>query len=107
MKIGQPTDLPQLSTGSPAASAPPQGGGAAAAGSAAAGAQQAAGVAVSVSSQVRSLAQAGSDAGEEVDMDKVNAVRNAIAQGSYKVNAEAIADKLLANAQEMLDRTRR
>lgn len=34
--------------------------------------------------------------------DKVNSVRTAIANGSYSVNAEAIADKLIANAREML-----
>jgi negative regulator of flagellin synthesis FlgM len=34
-------------------------------------------------------------------------MREAIANGTYKVDAEAIADKLLANAQEMLSRNRR
>jgi negative regulator of flagellin synthesis FlgM len=38
-------------------------------------------------------------------MQKVAAVRSAIQDGSYVVNPEAIADKLLANAQEMLKRT--
>jgi negative regulator of flagellin synthesis FlgM len=38
-------------------------------------------------------------------MDKVNAVRASIEQGTYVVNPEVIADKLLANAQEMLNRT--
>lgn len=42
----------------------------------------------------------------ELDMDKVNAVRQAIEQKTYVVNAGAIADKLLANAREMLNRTR-
>jgi negative regulator of flagellin synthesis FlgM len=42
----------------------------------------------------------------EVDMGKVNAVRNAIAEGTYVVNPEVIADKLLSNAQEMLQRNR-
>jgi negative regulator of flagellin synthesis FlgM len=42
----------------------------------------------------------------DVDMEKVNVVRASIAQGTYKVNAEAIADKLLSNAQEMLTRSR-
>jgi len=32
--------------------------------------------------------------------------RREIEQGTYVVNPEAIADKLLANAKEMLDRTR-
>jgi negative regulator of flagellin synthesis FlgM len=42
----------------------------------------------------------------DVDMAKVNAVRSAIADGTYVVNPEAIADKLLSNAQEMLTRSR-
>jgi negative regulator of flagellin synthesis FlgM len=42
----------------------------------------------------------------DVDTAKVNAVRASIANGTYKVNAEAIADKLLSNAKEMLTRNR-
>jgi len=66
-----------------------------------------AGVAVSVSAAVRDLEQANRGESPDVDLDKVQAVRQAIADGRYSVNAEAIADKLLANAQEMLDRTSR
>ncbi|NDP39586.1 MAG: flagellar biosynthesis anti-sigma factor FlgM, partial [Rhodoferax sp.] len=40
-----------------------------------------------------------------IDAKKVAQVRSAIEQGTYVVNAEAIADKLLANAQEMLNRS--
>ncbi len=65
-----------------------------------------AGVAVTVSTSVRALEQANRGEAADVDADKVNAVRTAIENGTYVVNAEAIADKLLANAQEMLDRTR-
>lgn len=64
------------------------------------------GVAVTVSTSARALEQANRGEGADVDTDKVNAVRTAIENGTYVVNAEAIADKLLANAQEMLDRTR-
>jgi negative regulator of flagellin synthesis FlgM len=39
------------------------------------------------------------------DANKVEQVRQSIADGSYKVNAEAIADKLLANAQEVLGKS--
>lgn len=39
------------------------------------------------------------------DANKVEQVRQSIADGTYKVNAEAIADKLLANAQEVLGKS--
>jgi negative regulator of flagellin synthesis FlgM len=65
------------------------------------------GVAVKMSTTARELEQASrKEAGSDVNMEKVKAVRDAIDNGTYQVNAEAIADKLLSNAQEMLDRTR-
>lgn len=64
-----------------------------------------AGVAVTVSTSVRAMEQSNRGEAADVDTDKVNAVRAAIENGTYVVNAQAIADKLLANAQEMLDRT--
>jgi negative regulator of flagellin synthesis FlgM len=36
------------------------------------------------------------------DAAKVESVANAIANGTYKINAEAIADKLISNARELL-----
>ena len=66
---------------------------------------QSAGVAVTVSKLARSL-EAGSGASSDIDMTKVNAMRTAIAQKTYKVNPEVIADRLLSNAQEVLQRTR-
>ena len=67
---------------------------------------QSAGVAVTVSSLARSLEANSRSEVPDVDMGKVNAVRSAIADGTYVVNPEAIADKLLSNAQEMLTRGR-
>ena len=67
---------------------------------------QSAGVAVTVSRMARSLEAAGASDSPTVDMNKVAAMRNAIAQGTFKVNPEAIADKLLSNAGEMLQRSR-
>ncbi|MEZ5704075.1 MAG: flagellar biosynthesis anti-sigma factor FlgM [Burkholderiaceae bacterium] len=77
-----------------------------AAGAAAAGAaakpQAAAGVTVSLSA---STTQALSGAGSSSDVfnaEKVESMKQAIANGTFQVNAEAIADKMLANAAEML-----
>lgn len=64
----------------------------------------AAGVPVTVSAAARSLDV--TSAGSGIDEAKVASVRAAIADGSFTVNAGAIADKLLANAQEVLSRTR-
>ncbi len=38
----------------------------------------------------------------EFDADKVGRIGEAIANGTFKVNPHAIADKLIANAQELL-----
>lgn len=43
----------------------------------------------------------------EVDAAKVTRVAQAIADGTFRVNAEAIADKLIANAQEVLGSVKR
>ena len=102
MKIGNPLDKPGL--------APASGNRAADAGAAKA---KAAGQAAPSSSTVElSTAAAallrGSEtvqaANAEFDAGKVERISDAIGRGQYSVNAEAIADKLLANAQELLSR---
>jgi negative regulator of flagellin synthesis FlgM len=105
MKVGQPADMPKVST-------PAAGSGTAApakavpdAAATASSTASSAGVAVTVSTSVRSLEQANRGESADIDTDKVKAVRTAIEQGTYVVNPEVIADKLLANAQEMLNRT--
>ena len=41
------------------------------------------------------------------DAEKVQRIAQAIRDGKFKVNPEAIADKLIANAQELLGKTSR
>jgi negative regulator of flagellin synthesis FlgM len=60
---------------------------------------QQAGATVQLSSAANALLE-GADGG--FDAAKVKQVRDAIAGGTYKVNAEAIADKLISNAKELL-----
>jgi negative regulator of flagellin synthesis FlgM len=74
---------------------------AAAGGLAAATAQPQAGVTVTLSSSASQALSSGG--GSDVfNAEKVEAMKQAIADGSFKVNAEAIADKMLSNAAEML-----
>jgi negative regulator of flagellin synthesis FlgM len=110
MNIGQSTDntIPVSTVPLPVPAKTSQGASPPAAASATATATksaQSAGVAVTVSTLARTLGAAKNDEAADVDMAKVNAVRTAIEQGTYVVNPEVIADKLLANAQEMLNRT--
>lgn len=75
---------------------------------AATGAQwaQSASVAVSVSPLAQSLQTGSSSQVAVVDTAKVKSVKAAIANGTYSVNPEAIADKMLSGAQELLGRSR-
>lgn len=43
----------------------------------------------------------------DFDAEKVERISQAIAEGSFQVNAELIADKLIANAQELLGKVQR
>lgn len=60
------------------------------------------GTAVSLSAAASTALSAG-PAGD-VDMDKVRRMQAAVAQGSYRVNPEAIADELIASAESFLPR---
>jgi negative regulator of flagellin synthesis FlgM len=40
--------------------------------------------------------------GSDFDVKKVAEIRNAISEGKFKVNADAIADKLLASVSDLL-----
>lgn len=108
MKIGQPSDIPSPvpSTVSGAAQKAAQKSSAStAATTSAAEGTRSAGVAVTVSTLARALERADRSDTADVDVQKVASVKAAIKDGTFVVNAEAIADKLLSNAQEMLNRT--
>ncbi|MBU1443363.1 MAG: flagellar biosynthesis anti-sigma factor FlgM [Gammaproteobacteria bacterium] len=61
---------------------------------------------VTVSAAARTLEASGVGSGSGIDETKVAAMRAAIANGTFTVDAGAIADKLLSNAQEFLSRSR-
>lgn len=108
MKIGQPSDIPSPvpSTVSGAAQKAAQKSSAStAATTSAAEGTRSAGVAVTVSTLARALERPDRSDTADVDVQKVASVKAAIKDGTFVVNAEAIADKLLSNAQEMLNRT--
>jgi negative regulator of flagellin synthesis FlgM len=114
MKIGHPADKPlppahaSGTPGTPAAQASEVGKAAAAAHSAAAAHVAAATVdasaTVALSSTASSLLSGGASA--DFDADKVARISAQIADGSFKINPEAIADKLIANAQELLTKVK-
>lgn len=107
MKIGSPSDnLIQSPTTAPASPSKGAQGAVATANSDASKSTQSAGVAVTVSTLARTLGAPRSGDTALVDTAKVNSVRSAIQKGTFVVNAEAIADKLLSNAQDMLNATK-
>jgi negative regulator of flagellin synthesis FlgM len=63
------------------------------------------GVTVALTSAARSLTKDALNSSAEIDTKKVHQMKAAIRDGSFTVNPEAIADKLLSNAQEMLNTT--
>lgn len=63
-----------------------------------------AGVPVTLSAAARGVEASRGTA--DFDAGKVKEIKTAIHNGTFKVNAEAVADKLLANARETLSRSR-
>lgn len=87
-----------------AAAQPPAGAESAAAAGAAAKPQAGAGVQVTLSSSTsQALSGAGGSNSDVFNAEKVESMKQAIANGTFQVNAEAIADKMLSNAAEMLN----
>jgi negative regulator of flagellin synthesis FlgM len=107
MKIGQTPDnsIPVQQGNTASAQKATQNVSTAAASTAAAQGARSAGVAVIVSTFARGVEKTGRNEGASFDAQKVATIKAAIQDGSYSVNPEAIADKLLTNAQEMLNRT--
>lgn len=60
---------------------------------------------VELSAAAASLAAGAAD--PTFDAAKVDRIAQAIRDGKYEINAEAIADKLIANAQELLGKVQR
>lgn len=99
MKIGNPSDKPVNGAGSAKTEAP--------AGTKTTGKTASLDGGVSESSKVtlsNTAANLLSGADPTFDANKVSKVKASIDDGSYKVNPEAIADKLIANSRELLER---
>ncbi len=58
---------------------------------------------VAISNAAKLAASAGSSDDGSFDAAKVQRISQAISEGKFTVNARAIADKLVASAQELLD----
>lgn len=100
MKIGNKPDLPQAAAAA-AKQAPKSATTVATEESTKGLPERAAGVPVSFSSSARALDNQ-SRTNTDFDADRVKAMREAIANGSFRVSAEAVVDKLLANTEEFL-----
>jgi negative regulator of flagellin synthesis FlgM len=101
MKIGQTGAAPAISqvAGNSAGNTEPQGTTGKAGKTGAPAAASNTSTSVKLSSTAQALLE-GADGG--FDQAKVDRVRQSISDGTYKINPEAIADKLIANAQEVL-----
>lgn len=94
MKIGPIDPKPLPTTPAVERKSPPAGGGA--------------GAAESAQVKISAAARLAADPVESsFDADKVARIAQAIQDGTFKPNAEAIADKLIANARELLAKTYR
>lgn len=103
MKIGHSADKPAPPAAAPAAAATSASTTAAVAvGSRAIAAQADASAKIELSATASTLLSNGTT--PEFDAEKVARVSKSIEDGSFKINPEAIADKLISNAQELLSK---
>lgn len=102
MKIGNTPD--KAAAVAPRSSATPVAGEAAQAAAAPAAAADAS-AKVALSNTASNLLSGSGSA--EFDSAKVERISQAIGEGKFKINAEVIADKLIANAQELLGKAQR
>lgn len=84
---------------------PPAGADIAAAAGPSPAAKPQAGVTVTLSSTSQAMSAGGSSS-DVFNAEKVEAMKLAISNGTFQVNPEAIADKMLSNAAEMLSASR-
>ncbi|AKJ30978.1 flagellar biosynthesis anti-sigma factor FlgM [Caldimonas brevitalea] len=105
MKIGNHIETPSLTATPSATQRTASGDAAANAAAPKPAAAPAAGSTESATVKLSSTAASLMSGNAEFDVDKVNAMKQAIANGTFRVNPEVIADKLIANARELLDRT--
>jgi negative regulator of flagellin synthesis FlgM len=102
--IGSVAGGPQKAASAPAAGSENAAAGAVA--GAAAATKPQAGVTVTLSSASQAMSSTGGTGGEVFNAQKVDAMKLSIANGTFQVNPEAIADKMLSNAAEMLGNAR-
>lgn len=105
MKIGQTPELTSAVAQSNASKQAKTAASAAQEGAKGAASIAASGVPVTLSRNAREIEQ-NSRTSSDFDASRVKAVRSAIESGTFKVNAGAIADKMLANAEEIIGHSR-
>ena len=103
MKIGSPADKP-APTAVTTHGTPASGNHASATPASAIPAQADASAKIELSSAASTLLSSGSTA--EFDAEKVARISSAIDNGTFKIDPEAIADKLISNAQELLSKVK-
>jgi negative regulator of flagellin synthesis FlgM len=104
MKVGNTPDKPALQPATPGRSGPVATGRSADQVAETRGAAGEQSSTVALSSTATALLDGVSASNAEFDTAKVSRISNAISSGNFTVNPDAIADKLIANAQELLSR---